>query len=150
MCYTSYMARPTTEQRHIIKGRNDVIKDLFLNGTSQADIAKMLNISRAIVNQIVSQINIATEEEIKTCLEWLKLQKIIKTPNKRYHSYHLKHVVERWHGDYISNDSFVEAIKRADINYELCGESGRYIYAAISTKTIKETDPQELSCRFKK
>lgn len=131
------MARPKTDKKHIIKGRNDTIKDLFFKGVSQADIAEMLNISRVVVNQVTRQVCFTTEEEISRCLEWLKLQTIIKTPNRRYHSYHLKHVVERWSGEYISNGSFVEAVKRSNINYELIGE-GEHIFVAISIKSIKE------------
>jgi hypothetical protein len=53
------------------------------------------------------------------CCEWLKLCKAIKTVNCGIPgSYHLKHLVERWAGTYVSNGSFIAAVIYLGIPYK--------------------------------
>lgn len=130
------MARPTKEQAVVIENRNNAIKDLLSKGFSQSEVARMFNIERGTVN-LVAMDNIQTEAEITACINWLRLQTMQKKMNKRRNSYHLKHIIEKWYGDYISNDSLVEAVKKLDIEYELAGESGRFIFLPLSEKNFK-------------
>ncbi len=121
-----------------IKERNQAILDLLSKGMSQSDVARIFKLPRNTVHLIAMK-NIMNEDEIRICMNWLRLQKIIKTMNKRYNSYSYKHLIEKMIPQgYISNDSFVEAVKRLDINYELT-DSGRFLFVPISQKTIKKT-----------
>jgi hypothetical protein len=56
------------------------------------------------------------EDEVLICIDWLQKQKLIKTFNAE--SYGLKHRVEREYKTYVSNDSFIEAVKRLEIPYK--------------------------------
>lgn len=51
-----------------------------------------------------------SEEEVQVCVSVLRRL----TPRKRARvsSYWLKHVIERWHGDYICNGAVLEACRR--------------------------------------
>lgn len=75
------------------------------------------------------------EEEIALCIEWLNLQEKNKHPNIHHSSYGYKHVVEKWADTYISNDSFIEAVKRLGIKYEWINELN--IAVALSERTVK-------------
>ena len=71
--------------------------------------------------------------EVQKCIEWISLQKGRKTINKNHTSYHYKHLVEKWSGVYISDDSFIEAIKLTGIPYKESGV-GNNIWVALSEK----------------
>lgn len=63
------------------------------------------------------------EEEVKICLDFLKNYKqyIRKTVNRNRGSYSWKHAVENWTHretgirEYVSEDSFIEAVKRTEL-----------------------------------
>ncbi len=61
------------------------------------------------------------EKEVLLCMQWLRTQKLIKTLISS--SYSLKHVVERLHNTYISNESFIEAVKLLGIPYKEHGSN---------------------------
>lgn len=140
--YTIFMSRPKTSRKELIKERNNLIKDMIYKGISQSDIASLLHIPRSTVN-IVAMENMADEHEISLCIKWLNLNKKTKKVNKRYTSYNLKHIIERYHETYISNDSLIEAVKRIDMDYELAGESGRFIFLPLSSKSVKKYETQK-------
>lgn len=77
--------------------------------------------------------NFITENEVLLCMEWLKKQKITKTMDKS--SYGLKNIVERAYNKYISNDSFIEAVKRLGIPYKKVDNSIN-ILVGISNKLV--------------
>lgn len=53
------------------------------------------------------------EGQVRLCMEWLKrFARPRKTVNYRIGSYGLKHCVEGWDGDYVSNGAFIEAAYR--------------------------------------
>lgn len=52
------------------------------------------------------------EEMVAICAEWLERQTPTKTINTRHSSYAYKHMVETWAKSYVSNDAFIEAVKR--------------------------------------
>jgi hypothetical protein len=49
------------------------------------------------------------EDQVKLCIEWLKNRHSRRTVNTTYTSYHWKHSVEHWCGQYISNGAFIKA-----------------------------------------
>jgi hypothetical protein len=49
------------------------------------------------------------EDQVKLCIEWLKNRHGRRTVNTTYTSYHWKHSVEHWCGQYISNGAFIKA-----------------------------------------
>lgn len=66
-----------------------------------------------IINEI-SKSNKVDEDEVRHCMEWLELFTLSnKRPYNRCSSYRFKHIVERWCGEYISNESFIEATLNA-------------------------------------
>lgn len=73
--------------------------------------------------------NLIREDEVLICIDWLQKQKILKTRNKN--SYRLKHIVEKEYNTYVSNDSFIEAVKRLGIPYSNCAPN---INIGISNK----------------
>jgi hypothetical protein len=81
-------------------------------------------------------INNIRDNEVKACIEWLRLQKERKTINTNHSSYGYKHIVEKWYGDYISNDSFKEAVRILGIKSKEIHDN---IYIAISEKTVRNT-----------
>lgn len=146
------MARPKTSRKKIIVQRNNVIRELSTKGISQSDIASMLRLPRNTVHLVLMN-NIENEYEIRLCKNWLSQQEITKTITHKYDSYHVKHIIERWCGTYISNDSLMKAVKEMKIDHELIGESGRYAYLPISSKTIHQAifsprDEEEEYYRF--
>ena len=48
------MARPTSREKQIVIYRNNLIKELVVDGYTQAEVAKYFNINRATVNLIVN------------------------------------------------------------------------------------------------
>jgi hypothetical protein len=85
------------------------------------------------------------EETVQLCMDWLKNQVLIKTFT--YNSYHLKHVVERYYHVYIQEGSFVEAVERMNIPYEIVNvykDNRISINIPISKKTKKLFDTQEI------
>ena len=58
-------------------------------------------------------------DEFKLCCEWIEKYRFHPTEKQykkfvqvqTYHSYFLKHLVERWSGKYISNGAFIAAVK---------------------------------------
>lgn len=100
--------------------------------------------------------NAIKEEEVTLCSEWLSLQDKIKTPNKKFTSYGLKHIIENYYKTYISEASLVEAVKRLnfphiDIDpYSMIREKDGTIsrrqwgvYLCISRKTIRYYSDKE-------
>jgi hypothetical protein len=79
--------------------------------------------------------NIMNESEIALCIEWLNLQEKNEHPNLKHHSYGYKHLVEKWADTYISNDSFIEAVKRLNIPYKWVSELN--IAVALSEMTVR-------------
>lgn len=90
--------------------------------------------------------NIMNEQEIALCIEWLNLQKKNKHPNLNHHSYGYKHLVENWAGDYISNDSFIEAVKRLNIPYEWVTKLN--IAVALSELTVRKYREQMKATKY--
>jgi hypothetical protein len=57
--------------------------------------------------------SLPVEEEVALCMAWLEqFATPRKTVNPRMGSYGLKHVVERWAGNYVSNGAFILAAHR--------------------------------------
>lgn len=53
------------------------------------------------------------EDQVLLCMEWLRrFAKPRKTVNYARSSYGLKHCVEDWCGEYVSNGAFIEAARR--------------------------------------
>ncbi len=77
-------------------------------------------------------------QQVYLCRKWLRLQKQTKNVNKRHSSYGYKHIVEKWAGDYISNDAFIEAVKKENIKYEQIPTSPQNIWVALSERTIEK------------
>ena len=77
------------------------------------------------------------EKMVGICVQWLGHQTIIKSINMRRSSYGIKHIVEKWADTYVSNDSFIEAVKLTGIPYKQLKNSPN-IAVAISEKTIKK------------
>lgn len=75
------------------------------------------------------------DKEIALCIEWLNLQQKNKHPNIHHNSYGYKHLVEHWADTYVSNDSFIEAVKRLGIKHEWVSELN--IAVALSEMTVK-------------
>ena len=78
------------------------------------------------------------ELEITKCSEWVMLQTVIKTLNPWHTSYAYKHMVERWSGIYISNESFKEAVKKIGIKYKY-DSTGVNMLLPLSERTLKKT-----------
>lgn len=75
--------------------------------------------------------------EFKICCEWLRNQKQRKTINHAIGtSYSLKHVVERWAGEYVSNGSFIAALIHLGINYEV-ENGGPNVWVSLSNHCLK-------------
>ncbi len=62
-------------------------------------------------------------EEFRLCCEWIKKfgvepseKRLNKIP-QTYSSYYLKHLVEKWSGQYISNGAFIAAVIYLNIPY---------------------------------
>ena len=72
--------------------------------------------------------------EIRLVKKWLveKEVKKRKTINKKMSSYGLKHVVERWAGEYVSNDSLIEAFRLAGFEAEKCNYNSPNFFFNIS------------------
>lgn len=58
-------------------------------------------------------------QEIEECKEWINMQ--TRTKKFSMNSYRAKHLVERWAGIYIGNDSFIKAIEELNIPYMVEG-----------------------------
>ena len=57
--------------------------------------------------------------QVQLCIDWLQGQKTNKILNRRIgSSYALKHKVERWANDYVSNGAFIAACIFSGINYK--------------------------------
>lgn len=74
--------------------------------------------------------------QIEICIEWLRLQQTTKTINTRHASYGYKHIIEKWANMYISNDAFIEAVKRIGYLYKMT-PSGYNMWVALSEKTVR-------------
>lgn len=64
------------------------------------------------------------------------------TINKRYSSYSLKHAVERWSGQYIANDDFIEASRL--LGYKISKHSPNPWFNMSFVKAQKENDSRLL------
>lgn len=61
------------------------------------------------------------EKQIALCVEWLKLYITPRrTVNTKASSYGLKHTVETWAGEYISNGAFIAAAQRLGYRIHRC------------------------------
>lgn len=69
-------------------------------------------------------------QEIEECKEWINMQTRLKSMYTM-NSYRAKHLVERWSGIYIGNDSFIKAIYELGIPYVVEGPN---IMVGISEK----------------
>jgi hypothetical protein len=87
------------------------------------------------------------ENEVLKCIEWLNLCRKTKTFN--LNSYSAKHVVERWYGDYISNDSFKEAVIRLGLLYKNAKKdsTSQNIVIGISKIDIAKHDPNIIEAK---
>lgn len=87
------------------------------------------------------------ESEVLACIEWLNLCRKTKTFN--LNSYSAKHVVERWRGDYVSNDSFKEAVIRLGLPYKNARADGssQNIVIGVSKIDIAKHDPNVIEAR---
>jgi hypothetical protein len=77
---------------------------------------------------------------VETCLDWLKLVDKRKTINN-YSSYGLKHIVERWSGNYIYNGCFIVAGLIAGLNIKIYFGSPNASFN-ISQKSIKQFEKE--------
>lgn len=78
--------------------------------------------------------------EVELAIEWIKLfAKPRKTINKRYSSYGLKHIAERWANHYISNTSFIEAMNSCGFKKQRLSPNDINFYFNIRTLNINET-----------
>lgn len=87
-------------------------------------------------------------KQIDLCREWIKQFCIPrKTRNSRYGSYGLKHLVERYYGEYISNGAFIAAAEES--GYEVLPDGNNSLnagfrfwinIAGINTKRTKIPD----------
>ena len=75
--------------------------------------------------------------EIEKAIEWIHANaEMRKTINKRYSSYGLKHIAEKWAKQYISNDSLIEAMCQCGYNIQRCHPTSPNYWFNI--KTLKE------------
>ena len=98
-----------------------------------ANILKELDFfkKRTIIDDSKKTIwNNYTLQEIENCKKWIGLQKRLKT-FYTMNSYRAKHLVERWAGIYIGNDSFIKAVQELNIPYVVEGPN---IMVGISEK----------------
>jgi hypothetical protein len=81
------------------------------------------------------------KEEVRgfqLCCQWLALYRRRKTVNPAIGtSYKLKHAVEEWAGEYVSNGTFIAAVIHLGISYTLCGDLPN-IMIGISSKLVDE------------
>ena len=76
--------------------------------------------------------------EIEKAIEWIRANaEMRKTINKRYTSYGLKHIAERWAKEYISNDSLIEAMCQCGYNIQRCSPSSPNYWFNIKTLKVK-------------
>lgn len=78
-----------------------------------------------------------TEQQILLCLEWLDKQEVTKTINYRHTSYDYKHIVERWADTYISEDSFIEAVRMRGIESKRVPFTDKAIQLPLSEKIVR-------------
>jgi hypothetical protein len=57
-------------------------------------------------------------EEVEICKTWIELYGRPKKAFGNRSSYVLKHVVERWAGEYVTNGAFIEAARQLGYEYE--------------------------------
>lgn len=67
------------------------------------------------------------KKEVQLCIDWLNNQKKIKTINYSRSSYGYKHLVEKWSGQYISNEDFIEALRILGIKHKRANERNYYV-----------------------
>ncbi|MEN8258831.1 MAG: hypothetical protein ABFS09_13300, partial [Thermodesulfobacteriota bacterium] len=82
-------------------------------------------------------------DEFRASCEWLLLCKTIKTPNDRIgSSYGLKHRVEKWVGEYISNGAFIAAVFFLGIPYkEYWGSPNISVAISSRCEHLKKSSP---------
>ena len=72
------------------------------------------------------------------CRDWLRaFGEKTKTIRPNWHSYGLKHVVERWRGTYISNGAFIAAALLEDYNITPNGYGSLNAYFNLSLRRWK-------------
>jgi hypothetical protein len=76
--------------------------------------------------------------EVEKAIDWIYANaEMRKRINKRYSSYGLKHIAERWAKEYISNDSFIEAMIRCGYNIQRCSPTSPNYWFNIKTLKVK-------------
>lgn len=82
------MARPTIEQQKIISARNSALIDLVVRkGFSQSEVGRLFNISRATVNQVVTDYNRPKTLGEKLLKEWIFNKLVEAEKNKKQDEY---------------------------------------------------------------
>lgn len=67
------------------------------------------------------------ERETDICLAWIDLWTAPRVSiNKSHGSYFLKHVIERWSGEYIPNGAFIAAAIESGCDYIRRGPNARF------------------------
>lgn len=75
------------------------------------------------------------DKEKDLCKQWIhRFCEATKGISQRFSSYNLKHFVEHWCREYISNESFIAACEDLGIRMKPTDESGRNCYFALKVK----------------
>lgn len=75
------------------------------------------------------------DKEKILCKQWVsRFCEATKGISQRFSSYNLKHFVEHWCREYISNESFIAACEDLGIRMKPTDESGRNCYFALKVK----------------
>lgn len=124
-------------------------KLIQIHGKEHVDIQKVYSKNYPDLTTAVNDI------EKEQCIRWLKLSKPIKEFN--LNSYSAKHIIERWCGIYISNDSFKEAVYELGIPYKQVtklniniGISRKYLRTFNPLYIQAQKDKEEFNNYFKK
>jgi hypothetical protein len=76
-------------------------------------------------------------EQINKVKQWLSDKVFVNTYSRRYHSYYLKHVVERnFNYCYISEDSFITAVLEMGLPFRKIKGSKKSIRLPLSNKNV--------------
>lgn len=72
--------------------------------------------------------------QVDLCCQWLSLCKQRQSINKKVSSYGLKHYVERYFGEYVSNGDFIAALIVLGIRYERIPYQNLNVFTCLSNK----------------
>lgn len=90
------------------------------------------------VTPLTRYLNMLIEnKEIDNCIDWLSRQGTTKNVNPRHTSYGYKHMVENWCGEYVSNESFIEAARLTGFTVKMLPNSPNAM-VNISERTIRQ------------